>query len=182
MEALGKIVVFVQQLQKKEFERYLMITLAGVIFITGAILYTVYTTSEELITKMKKIDEFAKKTSLILATYEKMKIQEDRYQSVIEKNKDFTLSGAFEQFCREQNITPEPGWAASTNNLNEKFDEISLPATFKGLTTEKLVALLDALDKKDLLYVKDLKIKNTGSKQISCEITIATNKYKTSFE
>lgn len=182
MEVLLKFVAFIQQMQKKEFERYLGITLIGVTLITGMILYTVYSKSEELIVKMKKIDELAQKTSTILATYEKMKTEEDQYQSIIEKNKDFTLNGAFEQFCREQNLNPEPGYLAHTDSINEKFDEQSLPVTFKGLTTEKLVTLLDALDKKELMYVKELKIKNTGSKQISCEITIATNKYKASFE
>jgi hypothetical protein len=182
MEALSKIVTFIQQLQKKEFERYLMITLAGITFLTGMILYYVNNTSEELIAKIKKIDDLSQKVSIVLATYEKMRVQEDRYQSVIEKNKDFTLNGTFEQFCREQNLTPEPGWVSRNDSINEKFDEISLPAHFKGLTTEKLVSFLDGIDKKELIYVKELKIKNAGSRQISCEITIATNKYKTSFE
>ncbi|MFA6527572.1 MAG: hypothetical protein WCT20_04065 [Candidatus Babeliales bacterium] len=182
MEVLVKLVAFIQQMGKKEFERYLGITLGSVIVLTGIIIYSIHCKSEDLIDRMKRTDIFAQKISTILTTYEKMKTEEDKYQNMIEKHKDFTLNGTFEQLCREQNITPEPGWVSRTDSINEKFDEISLPATFKGLTTEKLVNFLDALDKKELIYVKEVKIKNTGSKQISCEITIATNKYKASFE
>ena len=182
MEVFAKIIAFIQQMNKKEFQHYLGITLGIVTLSTALIIYSVYSKSDDLLEKMKRINVLAVKTSTILGTYEKMKEEEERYQNSIEKNKDFTLNGYFEQFCREQNLTPEPGWVSGTESINEQFEEISLPATFKGLTTEKLVNLLDILDKKELIYVKDLKIKNTGSKQISCEITIATNKYKASFE
>lgn len=182
MEALVKLIMFIQQLEKKDFNRYIGITLGSVILLTATIMYSVHCKCQDLIDNMKRTEILAQKVSTILTTYEKMKAEENRYQNLIEKNKDFTLSASFEQLCREQNINPEPGWVSRNESINEKFDELSLPATFKGITTEKLVAFLDALDKKELIYVKEIKIKNDGSKQITCEITIATNKYKTSFD
>jgi len=108
--------------------------------------------------------------------------EEQRLKDILDKNKDFTMPGFFEQFCREQNIVPEQGWNPLSEPVNDKFDEIILKATFKGLSTEKLVKIIEALDKKEIVYIKQLEIHNEGENKINVDLTLATKKYKTLLE
>lgn len=182
MELFVKIASFVQGLSKKDFDKYLIICLVGITLIAGGISFYIYNKSSELILNIKQFETLAQKSMQILRDNQRMQQQEERFKLMVEKNPDFTINGFFEQFCRDLAITPETGWAARTDQINEKMDELTIPATFKGQTTEKLVAVLEALEKKEMVYTKDLRIRNEANKKIAFDITIATNRYRTGTE
>ncbi len=96
----------------------------------------------------------------------------------MEKNKDFSLNQYFETFYKAQAIKPEDGWSSSTTILNAQFDEVELPATFKGQTTQKLVSILQEIEKQEIVYVKDLKVRADKNKTIVFDIVLATLRKK----
>src|SRR5438045_4889665 len=114
--------------------------------------------NDELIARIKQLRSLAEKSSRIIQNNRDMTKEELRWREKLEKDKNFTMQSFFEQFCREQNITPEQGWNARAEPVSEKFDEITLPATFKGQTTESLVGILAALEKKEIVYIKELTV------------------------
>jgi len=179
MEFLVKIAQFIHALNKKEFEKYLIATLVGIALLTGAISYYIYTKSSALLVQIKTLENLANKSAQILADNQRVQQQEDRFKQMLEKDPDFTINGFFEKFCRDMDISPETGWVARSETITDKMDEISIPATFKGQTTEKLVKVLDALVKKEMVYTKELRMRSEPNKKITFDITIATNRYKT---
>jgi hypothetical protein len=178
MEAINKIAARIQGLELKEFKKYLLFFLGCMIFVFGSITYYIYQEKNNLINRIKQLQTLTEKSYRIIADNRRMAKEELRLKEALDRNKDFTLRGFFEQFCREQNIIAESGWDARSEAVNEKFDEITLPATFKGLTTDKLVSILEILDKNELVYIKELLIRNEGEKKIGFDIKLATKKYK----
>lgn len=183
MELFIKIATFLQGITKKQFQQYLLMFLGGVCIVAGGMMYWFYTQSNSLLLEIKKIEGLSQKANRIIVDNEHMQQEARRVQELFEQNKDsFTIKSFFETFCKEQSLTPEPGWTSRTEESNDRFDEIVLSASFRKQITEKLVSILVALDKKDIVYIKDLTVKNEGNKQINFDITIATKIMKKGFE
>ncbi len=178
MEFLAKIAAYIQNLEHKQFKNYLLMSLLGVACAAGGIVYYIQLKNIELINKFKQVQSLTEKAYKIIADNRAMVKDEKRFKEQLDNNKDFTIQSFFEQFCREQSLTPEPNWNPRSEEVNEKFDEITLPATFKGLTSDKLVQVLDALDKKEIVYIKELTLRKEEASKITCDIIIATKKYK----
>lgn len=184
MEALNKIASFIQNLDSKQSQKLIASILGGITLGICIVTYVIQQNKTELIEKIKQLNTLAEKAARVIADNKRMTDEEFRLKDILDKNKDFTIKGFFEQFCRDMGIAPEAGWDTRTETINEKFDEISLPAVFKNQTTEVLVKILDTLDKKEIVYLKELTIKRDKDIQgkISFDITIAAKRYKSLLE
>jgi hypothetical protein len=182
MEFFVKIAIFLQHLTKKQFQQYFFMFLCSVCVVMGGMMYWIYIQSTNLLFEIKKIEALSQKSNKIIVDNERMQQEARRVQEIFDQNKDFTIKSFFETFCKEQGLNPEPGWSSRVEESNDRFDEVVLAATFKKQLTEKLVKILVALDKKDIVYIKDLTIRNEGDKRIAFDITIATKNMKKGFE
>ncbi len=182
MEFIVKFTNYLQSLGKKQLQRYLLVCILGSgLFIVGVI-YFVYSKSIELVNEIKRFESLANKATKVLEEDQKMENESLRIQGMIDKEKDFNIRSYFESFCQSQGL-PIQGWSDTrTREINDKFDEIYLTASFKGQTTEKLVKILEEFYKKEIIYVKNLRIKQESDKKISFEITIATKSMKRGVE
>lgn len=178
MEFLIKISNFIQHLEKKQLQKYIIAVLGCTSVIVMILMYYVYSQSAFLVNDMKRIERAAQKSAQLILTAEKLKKQEDHILNILDKYKDFDLQKEFEQFCKEQGCSPEPGWGSSPEPINSKFDEEVLTATFKNQTTEKMVTYLEALEKKEIMYIKGLLVKSEKDKKITFDISIATKKLR----
>ncbi len=178
MELLNKLVAQIQDTDPKQLQKYLFISLGAVICFVVGLLYYINQFNSDLIIRIKQLRNLSEKAAKIIQENKRMVKEELRLKDLLEANKDFKIQGFFEQFCRDQSITPEVGWDTRTEQVSEKFDEVTLPATFKNQTTESLVTILDALEKKEIIYIKDVTIRTEAPGKISFDITLATKKYK----
>ncbi len=177
MEFLHTIVLYIQNLTKKEVRYYTLGILGGLCGILAMMLLYINSTNQDLITRIKQLYVLSGKVERIIEENNKMIADEQHFKDLLDKDKNFTIQGFFEQFCREQTITTER-WDVHETSVNENFDERILSATIKDLTTQRLVQILDALDKKEIIYIKELSIHNDNSGKISCTLSIATKTYK----
>lgn len=178
MEFFIKLSAYIQNLNSQQFKKNYLIFLLGVGVLLAGLIYYLYVQKEQLITRINQMNKLAAQTQNIILDNRKMIKAEQRLKDILDQNKDFGIKGFFEQFCKENNLNPEQGWDTTTEPVNEKFDEIILPASFKGLSSEQLVKILQDLDKKEIVFIKELTIHNEESGKISCDITMATKRYK----
>jgi len=178
MEKLAKIAGYVQNLTKKQLERYIIAALIFAAVAAGFVTYHIYSKSTELLFQIKKIEDLSNKAVKVISDHEKLQQEAQRLQEVLDLNKDFNIKSYFESFCKEQNLSPDPGWDTRIDDVNDRFDEISLSATLRGITTETLVKVLELLDKKEIVYIKELSLKNEANKRIIVDIVIATKTMK----
>lgn len=187
MELVVKIANYLQSLSKKEIQQYIFVFLCGTLFVALGTIYYIHSKSIALLGEIKKLEVLANKSIGILEENQNMDEEERRIQVLLDQNKDFNIKSYFESFCQAQGL-PNQGWSDSrTEEINDKFDEISLRASFKNQTTEKLVKVLDELYKNKIIYIKNLNVKqesgkSASEKKISFDITIATKAMKWGLE
>jgi len=184
MEMFDKTVSYILSLDRKHFQQYLLVSLAGFGLLCGGIIYWSHSTRNKKIDLLNQIHEQAHKNDKVLRASQKIKAEETRIQQLLEDNKEFNIKSYFEQFCQQHRITPESGWDTETLSIdgNDTFDEILLPATFKQQTTQVLVTLLNSIDKNEIVYIKELEVKRDKQKTITFTLTIATKKRKLFWE
>ncbi|NDD55154.1 hypothetical protein EBZ39_15040 [bacterium] len=181
-ELFNKLVAYVEALEGRDFRLHMAGFLGGLCVVTGLMVYSVQEKKRDLITKLQALNKQTIKAYHIIEDNRRMAKEELRLRQKLDQERDFTINGFFEQFCREQNLTPEIGWEARSEQVNDKFYEVLLSATFKDLTADRLVKALDELNKKDIVYVKECTIKTTNNRKINVGLTIATKRYKSAVE
>ncbi len=128
----------------------------------------------------------ASKTDELISAYNAVTQEEDNLADLLAKKTDYTgLKSYFERFCQSQKVTPEPGWAETTEvkeiTGSERFEEEQLSVQFKKITLKDLVQCIDALEKDDLLHLKELDIeKSDGS--LTAKMAIAAKRFKRTVE
>jgi|688.fasta_scaffold512777_2 hypothetical protein len=182
MEALNKIIAYIETLDRRHFRLHVLGFMVGIVTISAGLLYTIQSKKEALIQRLQVLNNLAIKANEIIATNTSITKDEQRLKELLMQKRGFSIQAFFEQFCREQNVNPEAGWATKQERVSDIFDEIVLTAQFKNLTSDKLVKLLDALNKEEIVYLKDLQIKSTPNKKISVSMTMATKSYKSSLD
>ena len=182
MKALINLVSNIQSLNKKDFEKYLIIFLIFISLLIGGITYFIYSKSVDLVSHIKKNEKELAHIARIINDNKKIEAQEEHLKKLAEENKNFNIKVFFEEFCKKQNIKPEPGWFENykSNNIegNEKFQEDLITATFKSFTMQNLVTILDSLKKEEIIFVKELVIRSEENKKISFDITLGAMKEK----
>lgn len=163
-----------QELSKKEFERYLVIFLAAVLAVALGIVYYISSTSSEYVNQIITLQRLSDQAARVLAENDQLLQEQQRIQSLFEQEKDFNIKSYFEQFCKQQNITAEAGWDADSSDIGDKFTETVLHATFKGQSMQKIVQIIDALDKKETTYLKEVIIRSEPNQRITTELRIGT--------
>lgn len=177
-DTFAKFIDQINRLAPKTFQRYLLLFLSGVATLALGIIFYINQASIEEIKRTKRIQEMTKKATTLLTNFEKLNAEEIRISEMLAKNTDFNIKSYFEKFCKDQGLTPEPNWDTKTIDINDKVSEVQLQATFKGQTTDKVVKLLEVLDKEIIIYTKEVNLKNEFNKKISIELTLATIKKK----
>jgi transcription initiation factor IIF auxiliary subunit len=182
MKIFDEIITFITKLDTRKFLAYLGSFLGGVLLVTGGISYYFYYKSSSLVETIKhyqKLSNEAQETSYLYhIIHERKKMILD----ALAHEKNFELKSFFEAFCKENNLKPELNWVTTTTEIegNETLEEVALQATLTKFTMQKLVNLLEILTKKDLVYIKNIKIEkeSAGQSTISVDITLATLKYR----
>jgi hypothetical protein len=180
-EKLKNLEVQIQGLSKKEFHQYAYFFLATITLIVAASLYYIHSTTS---TKMKHLEntrQLSAQTIQIMNQHKELEDEDAKIKALLEKNKDFNLSTFFENLSNKHSMKPEPNWKPETELLegSTEFEEITIQASFKKQTTEKLIAFLHDIYEEAMVYLKELTIaKKNETPHISCDITIATKRYK----
>ena len=177
MKIFDQPIAYITSLSDKDLKKQMIVFLSFVTLTTFGIIYFSYRTSLSKMQEILHLHKLLQKSVVVLSNNERIEKEKTRIEELIIKNKDFNIKSYFEQFTREHAMTPESGWDTTTNPIegNENFDEVILPATFKNQTTKTLEILLEAIDKKEIVYIKELSIRREEQK-ISFDLTIATKK------
>ncbi len=181
MKIITNLANYIQNLNKKEFEKYLAIFLGIIMLFCITALYKIYNNSSVLIRQIKTTQRLVRKAELMIQKNKSLDKKEEKLQTLLKANKEFSIRTFLEQFWTKNQIKPEPGWGETRTIAipgNDNFDEIELTAIFKNQNTQKLTNIIDKLNKKDNIYTKELTIKREPDSKITFDITLATMKYK----
>ena len=171
--------MYLDALGQREFKMHVIGFLASVLSIGCFMVYSIQSSKKDLLKKLQALNTQTIKAYKIIENNREIVKDELRLRQKLDMEKDFSIRGYFEQFYRDQGLSPDGNWETRTEPMNEKFDEIVLPVTFKGLTSDQLVKALIELNKKDIVFLKECAIRSTNNNKINVTMTIATKRYKT---
>jgi hypothetical protein len=181
MNFLEKLAKQIKITKEKDLRKYLFLIIACIFTITAVITYIIYNKNVELVTKMKSLDRLILKTNRILADNNAIEKKEQSIKKLIQYNKNFDIREYFEQFCKDQKIKiPLEDWDSKIQPVegSDEFNEVILEAKFKNQTTEKLIHIIQELNKKQIVYIKALELENTGKKTININVTLAAKRLR----
>jgi len=173
----------IQQLEKKEFRKYLATALGVVGIVVLLSMYYIYHTSSSLIKQIRTLHKQSHQITQLLAQYKQLAFEEEKIKALLDKNPDFDMNIYFESFLAKHTIKPETTPKPEEGDIIEgsqpdaKYQEVILNATFKKQTMQKLVSILQDIYKKEIIYLKSLEIE-AEKKKINFELTLATKQYK----
>ena len=182
-EKLSELIKFIQSLNKKEFQQYMLIALSTVALLALGFSYYTYSKSSSLADEIKKLNRQANRVTSILAKSDMLQQEEEKIRSLLEKNPDFSMKAYFEKFYTKHRIAPKPesrtsqGPGIEGSEKGVKYQEIILQTTFKSQTMQKLVDMLVDIYNDPIVYLKGLEITGAENKKINFEMTLATKQY-----
>lgn len=171
---------FIHKLDKNSFRMYLIFFLGTIVLLSGTMIYYINNKSHSLIAEIKSMQKAALDTNQIIKKYQAIQFQKKTTQNLLDKEQDFEIKSFLEAFYRKHQLKPESTWIAVATPLsgNDQIEEITLQATFKGQTTEKLVKILQSLGEKEIVHIKNLKVTKEAKETISFDLTVSTFRYR----
>jgi hypothetical protein len=167
---------------RKYIAAVVMLTLTGLC----ASLYYVNTKSSQHVRSITQARALSTKTDELISAYNAVIQEEDNLAALLAKKTDYnSLKSYFERFCQANKVTPETGWA-ETNEVREiagstRFEEEQLHAQFKKIAFKDIVLCVDAIEKDDLLHLKELDIEKSDG-TLSVKMTLAAKRFKRTIE
>lgn len=178
MNAVNQIKDYIEQLDKKQFQRYTSIVCALLFILTSFMIYRYYKNVSFYKKKIAAINQKRNEVKDILERFEMVKIQQNEVDNLLAKDKDFKIGGYFKDVINKlgiaQNKTREP--ETSSEVLDNGYTERKLYASFSNMNMQKLTELLDTLEQEERIYTKEVEMykPDEGGRTINVNILIAT--------
>lgn len=178
-----KFKAFIQDLDDREFYRYLAVFLAALVLIMGGIVFFNYRTTAQLKKRITRLNNNRHALQEILTTFERVKQQKADVAAILEKDKTFKIVGYLDQLIGTLNLTQHrAGLQQSEESLEHlsEYNEIKLIVSFADMNMRQLVELLREIEKNERIYIKELEITKSGGRPaIDVRLTIATLQART---
>lgn len=182
MKIFDDLFSFLFSLDTKKFTIYLASIVSGIVVIAVILLFLFNRKSNDLLSQIKTMQKLSEESRSLLFTYETIQERKKEVFDTIEHDKNFDLKSFFATFCKENNLKPESTWSTIEDTVenNELLEEITLPVVFHNFSMQNLIQFIEALEKKERVYIKSLTITREAlpSKLLACSLTLATLKYR----
>lgn len=174
MTALDQIRHYIEDLTTKQFKQYFLIIITGLFFVSSIIIYRYYRNIHNLKNRIDLINKNRIEVQNILERFEIVKRQKTEVDTLLAKDKEFKINDYFNKISiADMYKTRDPD--ISSEELDNGYTEIKLYASLSNMNTQKLVELLDTLEKNERIYTKELEIyKPDQGPTINVNLLIAT--------
>jgi len=183
IQIINKIETFIQSLSKKEFQKYLTVSIGIIAVVLLGATYYIYNLNTQYNKNLGTTLKLARQATSIIAQHKHLQEKEEEIKELLEQNKNFNIIIFFENITNKHGITPEPNWKPETVAIegSDAFEEVILQTTFPNMTTQKLITFISNIYEEKMVYFKELIItkQETG---ITCNVTLATKTYKAVLE
>lgn len=179
MQFLDSLRERILKFEQKEFYTHAGAFFGVVFFFIFGILYYYYTSISSLKQSLKKINSKREQAHQILKKLEQVKKQKAEVDTMLSEDKAFKPKGFFDETVQRLHLASKQRREADVTEetIKKQYQEIKISAQFRGITTEQLCKLLEALEQKKRIYMKDLSITKTKGAALDVSLTVATLKH-----
>jgi hypothetical protein len=177
MTILTQIREYIEALDKKQFQRSVIVLLSIIFVVNVFLMYRYYRSINTHLQRIASINKKRQEVKILLERFEKVKKQQSDVDTLLAKDKEFKIAGYFNDILKKlgivQNKIREP--ETSTEELDNGYREIELYAGLSNMNMQKITSLLDTLEQNERIYTKELEIyRPDGGKTVNVNLHIAT--------
>jgi hypothetical protein len=177
-EVLQKITRFFQNLNEKNFYKYLAVFLCSIILIGAFMIFRYYRNREYYTQKIATTNDLRQEVRTILEKAQRVKREQIAVNRMLEQEPDFKIRGYFEQLIATLGLPDNKQVAVTTSQVDrdDQYRESILNAKFVEMNMKQLAELLQEIEKNRRIYAKELEITKSKKrpKTIEVSLTIAT--------
>lgn len=176
MEILDKIKDFIENLELKDFYKYLAATLGVILFIVVFLIFNFYRKIHSLNDQISLINEQRERAQRILTQAERVKRQRITVDAILSKEPDFKIGNYFDKVVTKLQLNEKKTSIDYSHVENvEDYKENILKAKLTDINMKQLCDLLNEIEANERIYTKELEIiTGKNSKTIDVNLAIAT--------
>jgi hypothetical protein len=165
-------------MEERTFYYYIATFLALIILFSAGMIYYKYVSTADLINDIESINE-ERETVVrpLLTDAARIKNKQKEINTMLSKDKDFKILGAFNKICDKIHMTPARTHPPTQSDfVDDKYQESVLVTEFMGISMKELLDLLKAIEEVERIYTKQLEINKSikNESTIDIKLTIAT--------
>lgn len=174
----------IAKLDEKQFYTYVATGLGILTVFILMVIFYYYRSSNFYKKQLKELNNTrASSVRQLLATAERIKIQKEKLDKIIEEDPDFILADYLEnKVLSKLRLNEKKDFQAppKTNDIDEKYREHILEFTLNDINMKQLVDLLAEIETNKRVYTKKLEItkSKTTPNSLEATITVATLFFK----
>ncbi len=178
MSFFSNLYTRIMSFEKKLFYQGIIVFFGALVAIIVGMLIYYYTTVFGLKSQLIKTKRQQEEIRSLLGQFTQLQEESKNVNAVLEEEKNFKIKNFYDSLLQQQNLQGSQLKEAEIQeeNLRNRYTEIKLTSHLHQLSTEQLCNLLDALEKKARIYVKDLSITKTRNNNLDVVLVIGTLK------
>jgi len=177
MEFLTKIRDFIQDLEERDFYRYLVGLLVILAIIIGFMVFRYYKNVNYYENRIDEINE-QRETEVrdLLTRFEVVKKQREDVDKMLKKEEDFKIIAYLNDVLKKLRLSEYKKDENVTTKELDQYRKSELAARFVGMNMKQLCELLKELESKERIGIRLLEIRRSKKKRdaIDVDITIST--------
>ncbi len=178
MEALEKLRDFIDNLEDKDFKKYLIITLSIFILIPSVLIFRYYRKITHLRKRIKDINIIREEdVRRILGRAEQVQKEREDVDAMLAEEPDFKIRGFFEKMLAALGLSDKTTIESPSQiDREDKYRESILNVKLTNMDMKQLTELLYKLQQTRRIHTKELEITKSKKKPgtIDVSLTIST--------
>jgi CHASE3 domain sensor protein len=174
MEFLDKMQAYLNSLDQRRFYQYLIGFLSVVFVLILLLLFQYYRSISSLQDEALEVNRLRKKAQKILTEVQKIQRDKKEIDAIIAKDKGFKIAGYFEDLISRLGLAQKKSSALEVSSATSegKYEEIILDAKFSGLSMKELTEILQEIESKKRVFIKELDIVASEKPANSINVTL----------
>lgn len=183
MNILTQIRDFLENLDSKDFFKYIGITIAIILFFVNIMIYRFYSNVNYYKKQIQALNMQREEISELLEKAALIKEQKQEVNAILEAEPNFKIEGYFIKVLEILGLSnKQVSTTVTTQERGEQnYNESSLTAKFTDINMKELCELLNVFEQNKRIYTKALEIQKTrkSPQTLEVQLTIATLKLRT---
>lgn len=173
MKIIERVRDFINNLDEKNFYKYLGISLGVVVMLCAFMIYRYYSNVDSLLLRINNINEQRERAQLILKQAQRVNKQRADVDAMIAKDEGFKIGGYFNEVLMKLRLTDKRVLEETAVIQHEgKYQESVLKAKLTDMNMKELCELLNELDQNKRIYTKELEIISVKKARPSLDINL----------
>ncbi len=178
MQFIQKLYAYFDALERAKVHRYIIVSVVGVLLLTGVGLYYVHRTVQSLQSELEEINDLrVNRVQSILRRIEHVKQQRKEVNAILAEDEAFKIGGYLDEKLDLLGIANNKKEETATQViLDDNYRESVLSVKFAEITMKQLTELLNIIEQNKRIYTKALEIMRStkAPRTIDVSLTIAT--------